>query len=186
MAAFLIFWKYKDLLWRSLKEVKMIQIIEGFIHIDNIEAFIKKIKKISKDKKVVIQALDADKLAGHEHIEFAVQKAVNSFETGKNIAGDLAKEILLYAAGTRQIKNAMKIGVHNGKNNIVIVAVGKPLDLLSEFSEIVPGDVLQYNKSKNAALKQIFNIMDEEIEAAGIDKIPELVLERVALADVMK
>jgi KEOPS complex subunit Cgi121 len=33
---------------------------------------------------------------------------------------------------------------------------------------------------------EIFNITEEEIQAAGADKIPELVLERVALVDVMK
>jgi len=164
----------------------MIQVIEGSIDIDNIEPFIKKIKRISVEKKIVIQALDADKFAGYEHVEFAVNKAINSFKAGKNIANDLAKEILLYAAGTRQINRAMKMGAHNGKNNIAIIAVGEPFDLLSEFNEIIPGNVLQYNESKNACLKEIFNITDNEIEAAGIDKLPELVLERVALVNIAK
>ena len=116
---------------------------------------------------------------------FAIEKAMNSFKTGKNIANDLGKEIMLYASGTRQINRAMKIGVHNGKNNIVLVAIGEDVDL-SGFDEITPKDVLQYEGSKNRALMDIFNITDEEIKAAGVDKIPELVLERVALVDVLK
>jgi KEOPS complex subunit Cgi121 len=46
--------------------------------------------------------------------------------------------------------------------------------------------VLQYGDSKNRALMDIFNITDEEINAVGSEKIPELVLERVALVDVLK
>ncbi|MFA4956931.1 MAG: KEOPS complex subunit Cgi121 [Candidatus Methanoperedens sp.] len=166
----------------------MIQIIEGTVFIENKELFLKKIKEIketSTGKNLEIQAFDADKLAGKVHLTFAIEKALNSFKKGTNIANDLAKEIMLYAAGTRQINRAIKIGVHDGWNNIVIVAVGDMIDL-SAFGEITPGNVLQYSGSKNSALMEIFNITKEEIEAAGADKIPELVLERVALVDVMK
>lgn len=163
----------------------MIHILEGTILIDNMEEFLRKIKKISKDKNLVIQAFDSDKLAGEEHIRFAAEKAINSFETGRNIANDLAKEIMLYAAGTRQINKAMRIGVHSGKNNIVLVAIGETPDL-SAFNEITPEHVLHYDSSKTDALMDIFNITKEEIEAVGMDKIPEVVLERVALVDVIK
>ncbi len=163
----------------------MIRILEGTIFIDNVESFLDKIKKISKEKNITIQALDADKLAGEEHIRFAVEKAMNSFKTGTNIANDLAKEIMLYASGTRQISKAMRLGIHKGKNNIALVAVGEESDL-SEFSEIMPKRVLEYNESKKEAIMRAFNITEEEIEAAGEDKIPELVLERVALVDVIK
>lgn len=163
----------------------MIQILEGTIFIDDKEKFLHKLNKISKDKGVVIQAFDADKLASEEHIRFAVGKAMNSFKAGRNIANDLAKEIMLYAAGTRQINRAMKLGVHNGDNNIVLVAIGEVIDL-SAFNEITPKPVLQYDSSKNDALLEIFNITKEELKAAGVDKIPELVIERVALVDVMK
>ncbi len=163
----------------------MIHILQGTIFIDNTEKFLEKIKKTSNDNNIVIQALDADKLAGEEHLRFAVKKAMNSFKKGKNIANDLAKEIMLYAAGTRQINRAMKLGVHNGENNIVLVAIGEVIDL-SNFDEITSKPVLQYDNSKNDALVEIFNITKEELKARGEDKIPELVIERVALVDVMK
>jgi len=162
----------------------MIHILQGTIFIEDIEIFLMKIKEIRKEKDIVILALDADKLAGKDHLMFAIEKAMNSFKTGRNIANDLGKEIMLYAAGTRQINRAMKIGVHNGKNNIVLVAIGEDVDPL--VFDIMPKDVLQYEGAKNRALMDIFNITDEEIKAAGIDKIPELVLERVALVDVLK
>jgi len=161
----------------------MIHILEGTIFIDDTEKFLQKIKRRSKEKNTVIQALDADKLAGEEHLRFAVEKAINSFKTGRNIANDLAKEIMLYAAGTRQVNKAMRIGLHKGKNNIVLVAVGGDL---SAFNEVTPEQVLRYDGKKNDALMDIFNITNEELQAVGEDKIPELVLERVALVDVIK
>ncbi len=161
----------------------MIQIIEGTIVINDTEKFLQNLKKISKEKNTVIQALDADKLAGEEHIRFAVEKAINSFEKGRNVSKDLAKEIMLYAAGTRQINRAMRLGVHNGKNNIALVVIG---EAELEFKDITPEHVLQYDSPKNDALMDIFNITKEELQAAGEDKIPALVLERVGLVDVLK
>ena len=163
----------------------MIQILEGTVFIEDTEKFLNKLKRISKEKSIVIQALDADKLAGEEHLRFAVEKAVNSFKAGRNIANDLAKEIMLYAAGTRQINKAMRLGVHAGENNVALVGIGDDIDL-SEFNDITPKTVIRYDKSKNNVLIEIFNITEEEIEAVGDDKIPELVLERVALVDVIK
>ena len=166
----------------------MIQILEGTVLIENKELFLKKIKEIkeiSTGKNLAIQALDADKLAGKNHLTFAIEKALESLKKGTNVANDLAKEIMLYAAGTRQINRAVKIGVHDGFNNIVIVAVGDMIDL-SAFYEITPHTVLEYSVSKKSTLMDIFNITEEEIEASGADRIPELVLERVALVNVMK
>jgi len=163
----------------------MIRIREGAIFITDIEMFLRKIKENRKSKDSVILALDADKLAGEKHLMFAIEKGMNSSKTGRNIAKDPGKEIMLYAAGTRQINRAMKIGVHNGKNNIALVAIGEDIDL-SAFDEIAPGNVLRYDPSKNRVLMDFFNITHEEIKAVGEDRIPELVLERVALVDVMK
>ncbi len=163
----------------------MIHILEGTIFIDDVEGFLDKIKKISKEKNITIQALDADKLAGEKHIRFAVEKAMNSFKASTNIANNLAKEIMLYVSGTRQISKAMRLGIHKGKNNIALVAVGEEPDL-SAFNEIKPKPVLEYNESKKEAVMEVFNITNEEIEAVGKEKISELVLERVALVDVIK
>ncbi len=162
----------------------MIRILEGTVYINNVEEFLSKLRRIGENKNMVIQAMDADKLAGERHVRFAVEKAINSFKTGRNIANELSKEIMLYAAGTRQINKAMKLGIHEGENNIAIVAVGENPDL--SCIKITPKPVLEYRESKKEALMEIFNITKKEIEAVGEDKIPELVLERVALVDVIK
>ncbi len=162
----------------------MMHILEGRVYIENVEEFLQKLKRNSIEKNLIMQALDADKIAGEEHIRFAVKKAMKSFESGTGIATDPAKEILLYAAGTRQIIRAVKLGIHKGENNIVLVAVGEAG--MPEFDEISPSSVLAYSPSKKEALMNAFGITDMELEAAGEEKLPELVLERVALVDIIK
>ena len=163
----------------------MIRILEGSVTIDNVDEFLLRLREKGIESNSIIQVINADKLAGEEHLGFAIEKAISSFENGNNIANDLAKEIMLYAAGTRQIKKAIKLGIHKGKNNIVLVAIGDEPDL-SDFDDITPASVIGYNESKKNELMDIFNITDEEINAMGADRIPELVRERVALVDVMK
>lgn len=162
----------------------MIHILEGKVFIDNVEEFLQKLKKTGIEKNLTLQALDADKIAGEGHIRFAVEKAINSFRTGTAIANDLSKEIMLYAAGTRQINRAVKLGIHKGENNIVLIAVGD--EKFSGFDEIKHKPVLVYNQSKKEGLMKAFGITNEELEAVGEEKLPELVIERVALVDVIK
>ncbi len=162
-----------------------IRILEGTIFIEDTEIFLRKLKEAVNGKELILQAFDADKLAGKEHLMFAIEKATDTFKKGTNIANDLEKEIMLYAAGTRQINRALRMGVHKGMNNIVLVAIGEDTDL-PILQEITPKDVLHYNGSKKATLMGIFDITEEEIGAVGVDRIPELVLERVALVDISK
>jgi KEOPS complex subunit Cgi121 len=170
---------------KRLVNGSMIHILEGKVLIDDVDEFLHKVKRIGVEKNMAIQAMDADKLAGKEHVRFAVEKAIISFRRGKNISNDLAKEIMLYAAGTRQISRAVKLGIHMGQNNIVLVAVGDSQTGI-EFDEINSVSVLEYNDSKKEAIMKLFGITEEELEAVGEEKIPELVLERIALLEVLK
>ncbi len=79
----------------------------------------------------------------------------------------------------------MRLGIHKRENNIALVAAGERIDLFA-FNEIKPKPVLEYNESKKEAIMEVFNITNEEIEAVGEEKISKLVLERVALVNVIK
>lgn len=162
-----------------------VNIISGTLDIPDVGEFLKFLNNIAARHGVVVQALDADKLAGERHLKFAVEKAIRSFELGRNIATSLEMEILLYAAGTRQIGRALDMGVRKGRNNVAIVVVGNKASI--EIKErIAEAPVLEYTKDKRDALMEFFGITDLEVWAAGEEKIPELVLERVALVDVIK
>ncbi|WP_370573695.1 KEOPS complex subunit Cgi121 [Methanomethylovorans sp.] len=167
-----------------------IEFVSGRIFIDDLKAFLKTTADISKANGCIIQAINADKIAGEKHLYFAVTKALRAFEQGRNAAKDMGIEIMRYASGKRQIEEAFSMGVFQGRNNIVFVVIGEEdsvpscADILKEM--IVPVDVIQYLLSKREGLILQFGITADEITVVGEQMVPELVIERVALVDVLK
>ena len=100
-------------------------------------------------------------------------------------------EIMLYASGTRQIERALTMGVKEGNNRIAVVLSGEnemdeaQVEVRGLIDTIDPA-VLDYSESKRDLITKFFNITPEERDAVGDEKIPELVLERVALMEVIK
>ncbi len=166
----------------------VIKIIGGIAEVGDVDEFIKTMSDIARRHSVTIQALDADRTAGAEHLRFAAEKAMRSMREGRNIANDLGLEILLYASGKRQIERALQMGISPGRNNIAIIIVGDDVERAArdvrEFVQVAP--VLGYDGRKKDLIVKTFDITDAEIEAVGEEKIQELVLERVALLDIMK
>jgi len=168
-----------------------IVIISGPVQIRDNNIFIKQLSDISSRYNITVQSLNADLLSGVRHIQFAVEKAIRSFGSGKNTANNLGMEIMLYASGSRQIEKALELGVKNGENRVAIVLVGENVtdEALFDVRTLLNSEdasIVDYSDSKKEDLLKIFNITAAELEAVGEDKIPELVLERVALVDVIK
>ena len=170
-----------------------IQIICGTVQIPNLSDFLKVISSIASENEVVIQGLNADLIAGERHLHFAVGKAVRAVAAGRNIAKDPGIEIMRYAAGERQIERSFSIGLREGENNAVFVLFGKMDNLILAFSAIRKlieekpcSELLAYSDSKKKGILSLFGITDAEIEASGEEHIPELVIEKVALADFLK
>jgi Uncharacterized conserved protein len=162
----------------------------GSISIDSVPDFLKMVRSVSSDYKTIIQAMDAGKIAGEEHLLFAVRKALRAKENNCCMARDLGIEIMRYASGKKQIEEAFSMGVHEGQMDVAFVVLGdnenvkQSVRALKDIIEEAP--VIEYNSSKRAALIEQFSITDKEVLAAGEDMIPSLVLERVALVDVLK
>ncbi|HUW68561.1 MAG TPA: KEOPS complex subunit Cgi121 [Candidatus Nanoarchaeia archaeon] len=168
-----------------------IVIVSGLVKITDNNIFIKQLSNIARCYNITVQALNADLLSGVRHIQFAVEKAIRSFESGKNTANNLGMEIMLYASGSRQIEKALDLGVKNGENRVAIVLVGENVPDEAAFDIMTllnseDASIVDYSDRKKEDLLKLFNITAAELEAVGEDKIPELVLERVALVDVMK
>ncbi|HII80435.1 MAG TPA: hypothetical protein HA261_08600 [Methanosarcina sp.] len=170
-----------------------IQVICGAARIADLPVFLKSINTIASENEVTIQGLNADLIAGERHLHFAVGKALRAIASGNNVAKDPGIEIMRYAAGERQIERSFSIGLHEGENNAVFVLLGKMDDLLIAFSELRKlieekpcSELLAYSGSKRKGILSLFGITDEEIEASGEEHIPELVVERVALANFAK
>ncbi|WP_440945439.1 KEOPS complex subunit Cgi121 [Methanosarcina sp. T3] len=170
-----------------------IQVICGAVRIPDLPGFLKIITTTASENEVTIQGLNADLIAGERHLHFAVGKALRAVAAGRNVAKDPGIEIMRYAAGERQIERSFSIGLHEGENNAVFVLLGKMDNLLLAFSELRKliaekpcSELLAYSDSKKQGILSLFRITDAEIEASGEEHVPELVLERVALADFLK
>jgi KEOPS complex subunit Cgi121 len=182
------------------------KIIVGQVGISNVDDFLSSLKNIAHEYDVTIQAMDAELIAGGEHIISAVKKAIRATERKRSIASDLGLEILLYAAGRRQIERALAIGVSvsEGEKRVAIVIVDASARAQREKDlEMVAGEVkrkiglqeepiseleleLEYKGDKKEGIKKFFDITEDELKAVGESKLKQLVLERVAMLDVLK
>jgi KEOPS complex subunit Cgi121 len=167
-----------------------IRLLFGRPLIKDHKEFISAVRDLQARTGFIIQVFDADKIASERHLTFAVEKALMAFDEKRNIAKDLGVEILRYAAGERQIERALLIGASATTKRIALIMI-KPEMINqswpdgSELSKLVDVDGKGYSFN-TAAVRETFNISVEEILAAGEARIPDLVLERVALVDTMR
>ena len=157
----------------------------GTVTVSAVKETIAQINDAADKADSTVVLFDAEKIAGFAHIESAVAHAKRSFAEGKQIARSLSMEILVYASGQRQCLLASKFGLHDGENKVYVLildgdeekAAALVREIVSECEPFAP------NKEK---LKAEFGITDAEMEAAGENRIEELVIERVALVDAWK
>ena len=176
------------------------RILVGTVSIGSVSEFLAVLKAIAEQHAVTIQALDTDLVVSEAHLHSAVKKALRAVKKGTNITSELGMEILVYAAGKRQIGRALAMGVTEGQKRIafIIVATAAETDLdavvaavktrtgLNEEQNALQTLEFEQDASKRARLKRFFGITDRELSAVGEEKLQQLVLERVALLDVLK
>lgn len=146
------------------------------------DAFLAALREAREDG-CVIQAMDASLLVGVSHAAFAAEKAMRAFSEERNVAKDLGLEILRYASGQRQIERALSMGVSEATERVALIVVEN--GTAPEIFHIVEVDGEGPCWSQ-AAVREAFEIGDAEIEAVGEERIPDLVLERVALVDAYR
>lgn len=157
------------------------------------EAFIAALQAFASERNIACQAFDADAIYGEIHLLSAAKHAVRSFRRGTQTCNDLAMEILLYASGCRQIRDAIqRVGIR--RRNLALVAVGRSgipgadgpvkgleafIDAhsLTEDSAVLVGD---------SAVLHRFGISREERQAIDTSMYEDLILEQVAMVDLLK
>ena len=124
--------------------------------------------------------MDADKIAGGEHILHATIHAIKAFERGENIANDLGIEICVRTSAQRQISKALDIlGIKKGKMNICAVFVGCSEDTINKLENILGKRDDGVLKPDDNILKKIYKISDTEEEIAGT--ISKAIMEKTTL-----
>ncbi|WP_340820496.1 KEOPS complex subunit Cgi121 [Methanolobus sp. WCC4] len=165
-------------------------IIGGSLYVENVPDLLSRLRTISSTHNTTIQAMDANRIAGEEHVMFAIHKALRAIENNSNMAHDIGVEVMRYASGKRQIGEAFSMGIHEGEMNVVLVVLGGEDEVhasVQALTDIIhEAPVIEYSASKRDIILGQFSITEQEISAAGEDMIPSLVLERVALVDVLK
>ena len=167
------------------------KLLECRLEIDDIDSFVADLGDLGDRHDVTIQAFDADYIAGRRHLEQAVEFADRAIDRGENVARDRAVEILLYAAGRRQIDRALAMGVDDGETRAVVLVDGdsdedeaaalEAVETLDAFVDREPTLETQDVET----LCDFFDVPDAEREATDAP-LSALVRERVALLEVEK
>jgi KEOPS complex subunit Cgi121 len=108
------------------------KIVEGRAEIEELDDFLASIGDLEAKFDCAIQVFDADYVLGRDHLRTAVEHADRAFDRGENVARERAVEILLYAAGRRQINRALQMGVSEGESDVVVVVHNPEGDELAE------------------------------------------------------
>ena len=169
-----------------------LQIIGATGTISDKEAFIKKAMNYAEKNHIALQVFNAELIYGKTHLESAVAHAKRAFQQKTNTTHTLAMEILLYASGERQLQIALpKMGIHKGVCPVALV-------LFSEETCGIKVSVIQelltllQLKRDDTVLKgdettlQLFGISEKEKQTVTQHKYQNLILEKVALVDIIK
>ncbi|SEH17554.1 KEOPS complex subunit Cgi121 [Natronorubrum sediminis] len=97
------------------------ELLECTLTVDDLDEFVAQLGRIGDRHDVTIQAFDARYVVDRSHLEHAQKLADRAIARGDNIARDRAVEILLYAAGRRQINRALEMGIDVGETDAIIL-----------------------------------------------------------------
>ena len=173
----------------------MTRIIGAKGNIYDIDYFFKKILALSEEFKITIQAVDAELIYGKNHLISASKHAKRAFKQEENSTNSLAMEILLYASGEKQIQKAIKkMGVKEGSGNIAFIfdetqgeKNGKISDkIIDEILDTL--DLIKDNKVLEGDRDTLrkFGITQKELKTVPENKYGDIILEKVAMVDIIK
>jgi KEOPS complex subunit Cgi121 len=152
--------------------------------------FLRDLKDIAENHQTHVICFNADRIAGRVHAAAAVSLALRAFREGENISNSLEMESLLFAAGSRQCSIAASFGIHEGDNRVYICCFPEREEIwtaLEQLFQFVPENWDTIDREKRAFLITAYAISSDELAVAGgDDRIVDLVLERVALLQVMR
>ena len=164
------------------------ELVEGRATVEHVDDFVARLGTIGDDHDCTIQAFDARYIVSRTHLERALELADRARERGEAVARERAVEILLYAAGRRQIEQALELGVGEGEQPVVVLVAGEN----GRAERAAANDVEALLDAEDTLdsfdterVGEFFDIGERELVATDAD-LAALVCERVALLDVEK
>lgn len=124
------------------------RLVTGTATIDDLDDAVGQLAHVGERFDCTLQAFDARYVAGAEHLRRAVELADRARSRGEGIARERAVEVLLYAAGRRQINRALRMGVDEGECAAVVLVGARPEARASPGG--VDGDVPVHDRRPDA------------------------------------
>ena len=151
---------------------------------EGIEELLQRLRAFAQGRGGDAQILDATAVFGKPHLESAYEHAVRARERGASVADSLSVEFLRYAAGERRIDRAIALlGAKRGSPLAVALFGGvRVADVVRSCGLIRDDRVL----SPNGKSLRRLGITAREEGTMPRARVNELVLERVALADLVR
>jgi tRNA threonylcarbamoyladenosine modification (KEOPS) complex Cgi121 subunit len=153
--------------------------------ITDVDDALEKLNQFCKERNCEAQMMDAGLVFGKAHILSAFEHAQRAFDEGRNSSRALATEVMLYASGERQISESIeKMGIKDGTAEFCIVLMGDAdiKQLVNDMGLELDDSVLEGNGGNLGA----FGITQEEMGTLPEENVFDLVLERVAMVDLLK
>ena len=173
----------------------MIEIVGAQGTISNVEHVLEIFQEFCTHHKLAGQMFNAEMIYGKNHLLSSVLHAQRAMIEDTNTTNSLAMEILLYASGERQLKHAIpKMGIQTGQTSVVLVFTDIDSSKESHFDITLVDDLLQrLDLERNDAVidgaegtLHNFGITKKQRQTVVKDKYEDLILEKVAMVDIIK
>jgi len=161
--------------------------------IDDVNDFMTHVNQFAEKKTIEIQLFDASMIFGSIHLKSAFVHALRAFQREEMATHSLGMELLFYASGERQITRAIqKMGIKQGETTIIICFLF-PKNFHNNIDTIIDNFLTHFDlKQKESVIEpdktmiSRFGISNNAISSVKHDQLFQLVLEKIALVDVIK
>jgi len=151
---------------------------------EDVEQLLSRIKQVSQRRRAIIQAFDPDMVLSENHLIFSAHHAFKAFAEKRAIAKKVESELLLWAAATRRIDEAVKkVGVKDPAKVVLLIQKGKEKEVLRDLSAEKDEGILKMSKEKTIRIIHSFGISER---ACGCYSLEELLLEKIAMLALEK
>ncbi|KTG07987.1 KEOPS complex component [Haloprofundus marisrubri] len=163
------------------------RVVDGVAEIADVDSTVAVLGEVAEEYETTVQAVDARYVVDRAHLERAVELADRAISRGENVAHDRGVEVLLYAAGRRQIDQAFEMGLQEGRVPLVVLVDGGDESAAADavVEELSLDDTPTLGEYNRARVFEFFEISEREL-AAMDGTLSDAVRERVALLDVEK
>lgn len=147
-------------------------------------AILAALRAFSSEHHLEVQLFDAEAIVNSDHLRSAAAHALRSRERKTMRSGSLPMEILLYASGRRQIREAMGLmGLSEKTGRIAAVLVGP--EAAARAPELLRAlHCAPLSETEAAGGASALPRLGVSVKGVGQGQLTDLALEQVALLDI--